>query len=324
MILIVGATGILGRETARQLLAAGHQVRALVRNPGKARDLQQQGAQVIQGDLTDPASLARACQNVDAVFTAVHSVLGRGKNRSEHVDDLGHRSVIDAAKRAGVKHFVYTSIIKAAPDHPVDLYRTKYKIEQYLKASGMSYTILRPAAFMEQHVHEFLGKSILQTGKTIILGRGNNPTNFVAGHDVARFVVMALTDPRAKNKTITVGGLENVTRNQVAELYGRVSGRTPKVRHVPLAVLQVMSVVLKPMHPGLSRFMRFCAVVDQSDETFDPTGLLQEYPTTLTRLEEFVRQRAADGGAVADLDTGDRTLLSVPATATERHSGGVG
>jgi uncharacterized protein YbjT (DUF2867 family) len=294
MILIVGATGVLGREVARQLLAGGHQVRALVRNPEKARDLQEQGAEVVQGNLTDPASLARACQNVDAVFTAVHAVLGRGNNTSERVDDLGHRSVIDAAKRARVKHFVYTSIIKAGPDHPIDLYRTKYKIEEYLKASGLSYTILRPAAFMEQHVHEFLGKSILLTGKTFVLGRGNNPTNFVAGHDVARVAVLALTDPRAKNKTITVGGLENMTRNQVAELYGRVSGRIPKVRHVPPAMLQVMSKVLKPIHPGLSRFMRFCLVVDQSDETFDPTGFLQEYPITLTRLEEFVRQRAAE------------------------------
>lgn len=300
MILIVGATGNLGRETAHQLLDAGHSVRALVRNPEKATHLKQRGAEVMQGDLTDAASLMRACQGVKAVLAAARSMLGRGTYRSEQVDDVGHRVLIDAAKAAGIEHFVYTSILGAAPDHPVDFWRTKHNIEQYLKASGLSYTILRPAPSMEHHAHEFLGKSLLQSGKVMILGNGNNPTNFVAARDVARFAVMALTDARVKNTTIEIGGPENLTKNQVAHLYGKLSGRTPKIRHLPPGMLRIISRVLQPIHPEVSRIMYVSAVVDTTDQTFDPRRTLETYPMTLTRLEEFVRERVAEAGQSID------------------------
>ena len=195
-ILIVGATGVLGKETTRQLLAAGHKVRAMTRDLQRGAVLSEMGAEVVQGDLIDAASLQKACQGVDAVLAAAHQLMGTGKYASEAVDDAGHRSLIDAAKAAGVKHFVYTSAQNASVNHPTDFYRTKAKVEAYLKASGLSYTILRPPPFMEWHVHNLLGASILTTGKTTIYGAGNNPINFVAGSDVARFAVLGLTDPR--------------------------------------------------------------------------------------------------------------------------------
>jgi uncharacterized protein YbjT (DUF2867 family) len=303
MILVVGATGVLGRATVHQLLAQGLAVRALVRRPEQARDLEHAGAEVVLGDLTDGASLARACRDVDAVLAAAHAMLGRGTGASEHVDGTGHRSLIDAAKLAGVTNLVYTSIMGAAPDHPVDFWRTKYAIEQYLKASGLRYTILRPAASMEHHAHDFLGKSILQNGKTRIFGRGNNPTNFVAGRDVARVAVLALTDPRATSRIIDVGGPENLTKNQVAAVYGRLSGCTPRVRHVPRAVLHVMSRVMKPLHPGVSRILQVSIVVDQSDQTFDPSDMLQAFPIPLTPLEAFVRERIAERDQGAEMQS---------------------
>ena len=128
MILIVGASGCLGRDVTKQLLSKGKQVRLLVRTASKVEDLQQAGAEVMQGDLIDPPSLLRACQSVDRVFAAAHSILGRGQYKSEAVDDAGHRALIDAAKAAGVARFVYTSILGVAPHHPVDFWRTKYHI----------------------------------------------------------------------------------------------------------------------------------------------------------------------------------------------------
>src|ERR1700737_3267828 len=138
MILIVGATGVLGREAARQLLAAGHKVRAMARSPDKAEDLKQLGAELVQGDLIDPASLARACRGADAVLAAAHSLMGTGRYSSEAVDDVGHRALLDAAKGAGVKRFVYTSARGVSPDHPVDFFRTKARLEEDVKYGGVS------------------------------------------------------------------------------------------------------------------------------------------------------------------------------------------
>jgi uncharacterized protein YbjT (DUF2867 family) len=295
MILIVGGSGLLGREVAKQLLSQGEQVRLSVRTPAKVEDLKKLGAEVVQGDLIDPPSLRQACQGVDRVFSAAHSMLGKGRYKSEAVDDVGHRALIDAAKAAGVSRFVYTSMQCAAPDHPVDFFRTKYQVEEYLKASGLSYTILRPCAFMEWHAHIFNGKAILENGKTSLLGKGTKVRNLVAVRDVARFAVLALTSSTLQDRTLEVGGPGNYTNNQVAELYGRLAGITPKVSHMPAPVARVMSVVLKPFQPGLSRIMYLGSLPDDAfDERFDPAPLLAEFPIHLTTLEEFVRERVAE------------------------------
>ncbi|MBN1427098.1 MAG: SDR family oxidoreductase [Anaerolineae bacterium] len=295
MILIVGATGFLGRETAGLLLAKGEKVRVMARTLSKADDLKQAGAEVVQGDLIDHASLTRACQGVKCVFATAHSLLGRGKYHSKHVDGEGHRALIDAAKKAGVDHFVYVSILGAAPDHPISLWRRKHQIEDYLKASGLSYTILRPPAFMEQHAHLFNGKAILESGKTSILGTGAKPRNFMAARDVAQFAVIALTDSKMRNQILEVGGPQNFTNNQVAELYGKLAGVTPKVSHMPPPIAGLMSILLKPFAPGVSMIMHGASLPDDAfDETFDAAALLKEYPIKLTTLEEFVRERVAE------------------------------
>jgi uncharacterized protein YbjT (DUF2867 family) len=291
MILIVGVTGVLGSETARQLLAAGHKVRGLTRYPENAVDIKKLGAEIVQGDLIDKDSLVRACQGEDAVLAAAHKLMGTDKYTSQAVDDQGHRTLIDVAEKAGVKHFVYTSAQHVSPDHPTDFYRNKAKVESYLKASGLSYTILRPPAFMEWHVHNLLGKNILNTGKTTIFGSGNNPANFMAARDVAHIAVLALTDPRLKNRILEIGGPDNVTRNQIAEMYGRFSGMKPKISHVPTRMMKIMSPVLRPVQPVVSRLMSFSAWTDTTSQSFNPEAMLKEFPMTLTRVEDFIREQ---------------------------------
>ena len=90
----------------------------------------------------------------------------KASTRQKRVDDRGHRALIDAARSQGVKRFVYTSALGVSPNHPIDFYRAKYAIEQYLQASGLEHVILRPSAFMEWHAHMFNGKSILEKGRT--------------------------------------------------------------------------------------------------------------------------------------------------------------
>ena len=295
MILIIGASGFLGREVTKLLLSEGKQVRLLVRTPAKVDDLKQAGAEVIRGDLVDPPSLTRVCQGADRVLAAAHSLLGKGRYKSEAVDDAGHRTLIDAAKAAGVAHFVYMSMLGVSPDHPFDFARTKYSIEEYLKASGLGYTILRPSWYMEWHVHILNGKSILESGKTSLLGKGIKPRNFVAVRDVAYFAVLALMDPKLKNRTVDIGGPQNATNNQVAELYGKIAGVTPKINHMPPFIAKAMSVMLKPIQPGISRIMYLGSLPDDAFcETFDSATLLAEFPIHLITLEEFIHERVAE------------------------------
>ena len=171
MILVVGATGNLGRKVVRSLRASGEDVRAMTRVLARTDELKALGARPVRADLTDPESLDFAMRGARAVVLAVHSLLGRGAEASELVDDTGHRALIDSAKAAGVEHVVYTSVIGASPDHPLDFWRTKARIEQYLRDSGLGYTIVRAAAFMEVHAYQLIGKAVIEGKRVMLAGK---------------------------------------------------------------------------------------------------------------------------------------------------------
>ena len=293
MILVVGATSRVGKEVIPTLLAHGHAVRAMTRTPEKAKALTRLGAEVVRGDLRDPASLARACAGVDKVLAAAHGFNpGQADNNPHTVDDLGNHQLIDAAKAAGVEHFVFISILGVTPDSPMELFRIKYATEQYLKASGLSYTILRAAAFME-FWGAMVGEPILKSGKTTIFGSGNNPINFVSAADVAAFAVIALEETSARNQTINVGGPENLTLNQVAELFEKVSGKPAKKTHVPLPMMRMMRVAVRPFNPMLSLQITGGILMDTENQTCDMSATLQQYPVKLHRMEEVAQRMAA-------------------------------
>jgi uncharacterized protein YbjT (DUF2867 family) len=294
MVLVVGATGVLGRQVVALLAAEGRPVRAMTRRPDRAAALAAAGVEVVHGDLTDPSSLARACAGATAVVASAHGMIGRGRYRSEAVDDRGHRSLVDTARAARVGRMVYVSVIGASPDHPVDFFRTKHAVEQHLRACGMDFTIIRASAFMEWHAHEFNGKAILTSGKTTLLGTGTRRRNFVAAADVARLVVRALGDPSMRNEMLEIGGPGNYTDDEVASLYAAAAGETPRIRHVPPRVLRAAATLLQPLAPGVGRVMRMAALPDDAyDATFDPSPLVARYHVELTPLERFIADKAA-------------------------------
>lgn len=294
MILIVGATGLLGRATALPLLEQGHSVRVLVRDRARAADLQRAGAEVYIGDLTDVRSLELACKGVDRVFACAHSLLGRGRYSSAQVDHVGHSALVVAARSAKVEHFVYTSVMGAREDHPIDFFRTKHEIEAVVKGSGMGYTILRPAAFMECHVHRFIGQMLLERGFTVIIGPGTKPRNFVAVRDVAPFAVQALAEDDLAGRTLEIGGPDNLGNRDVAAMYV-VRARRGRVYHVSVGAAKVLASVIRPLHEGIARVIDFSTVPDrQMRETWQPDKLLAEFPRELTTVETFIDERVAE------------------------------
>ncbi|NCC30487.1 MAG: SDR family oxidoreductase [Chloroflexia bacterium] len=298
MILIVGASGKLGQAVAQRALEAGKTVRALSRQPEqRLATLKAQGAEVVAGDLRDPDALRRACAGVSHVVASAHAIFGRGAERSALVDDQGHRDLIDAAKAAGVSHFWHISARGAAPDHPSAFLRYKYAAEQYLQASGVPFTIVRPTAFLETHAYELLGKALIEQGKVTIFGRGTGRRNFVAVPDIAQLIEQIWDDPTAVGQIIEIGGppANNLTNNEVVALFAQLTGRSAKVTHVPRGVLRVMSRLLWPLHPGLSQVMAFALHDDIHDTTFDATALIQRYPLSLTRLDDWIRAHCVPG-----------------------------
>ena len=298
MILTVGASGRLGGTVAKRLLAQGKAVRLMTRTPSNLFHLKQQGAEVVSGDLRNPASLLSACEGVEQVLAAAHALTGKGDNNPQTVDDAGNRQLIDAARAAGVKHFVFLSILGASPDAPVEFFRIKYHTEEYLRASGLSFTIIRPSAFMDLWA-QLIGQPVLEQGKTTIFGRGNNPINFVAVEDVVRFICIAFENSRTRNEVIEVGGLENLTLNQVAETFERVSGRQAKKRHIPLPMMRAMSILMQPVNPALSRQIRLGVFMDTANLCYDMTEMSRTFGVQLTTMEDVAHRVVTSAGSAS-------------------------
>jgi uncharacterized protein YbjT (DUF2867 family) len=295
MILIVGASGTLGGHVARLLLAKGRDVRAMTRDPARASALAAAGAAVVRGDLCDADSVRAAMQGVRAVVSSSHAILGTGRNSHERVDDEGQRTLIAAAKDAGVAHFVYVSAMGASPRHPVDFWRTKERIERHLADSGLHHTIVRPSSFMGVHAFELIGKAVVTGKRVMLFGAGDNPRNFVAEIDVARLVVAALEDERLQGGTIEIGGPENLTARQVVATFEKIANRKAKVTHLPLWALRMMAPIAKPLHAGVSRALAASVAGETTDQRFDTKPLLARFPMALTRLEDWARARPAEG-----------------------------
>jgi uncharacterized protein YbjT (DUF2867 family) len=292
LILVVGASGKLGGDVARRLLALGIPVRAISREPGRLAALRGLGAEVLQGDLTDPPSLARACLGVEKVLAAAHAFTGSGANAMLRVDGVGNRALIDAAGAAGVSHFVFTSA-GTGPDDPVDFFRVKYGVEQYLRASGLPFTILRPAAFMEDHA-ERIGRPVMQQGWTVVFGRGEGLVNYVAAGDVAQVATMALRDAPG-NDIVRIAGPENLSAIEVVRTYERVAGRKARVYHVPERMLRFVARGAGPLLPVVRRIVDAGLFMESGHQQMDTRDTIARYSIPPTRLEEFVRQRYAAG-----------------------------
>lgn len=289
-VLVVGATGALGRPVVRRLLERGAAVRALCRHPQQAADLASLGAEVVAGDLTDTPTLQRACTGAVRVLAAAHSIMGRGRWRSEAVDDRGHRELFAAAKAAGVRRLVYVSAYGAGPAHPIDFFRTKHAVEQVLAACGLDAVVLRPTAFMEHHVHNFNGKAVLDSGRAKLIGPGTKPRNFVCAADVAHFAARALLEDPPPFRELAIGGHGQHTNAEVAALYARAAGIAPRASHLPRGAAHLISLLARPVHPGMSRIMTLLSLPDDAyDERFHGAAELEaRYGVTLTRIEDFV------------------------------------
>jgi uncharacterized protein YbjT (DUF2867 family) len=200
MILVTGATGLVGGEVLKQAAAAGIPVRALARDPAKARVLKSI-AEVVIGDFDDPASLDPAVEGVDAVFMASFD----GEQQAALQGNL-----IAACKGAGVRHVVRLSALTADENTDQLLPRWHGIADRRLAESGLGYTLLKPGWFMQNMLHYALGG-------TISLPAGDSKSSHIDVRDIAAVAMAALTEPGHEGEAYVLSGPENLTYDEVAE-----------------------------------------------------------------------------------------------------------
>jgi uncharacterized protein YbjT (DUF2867 family) len=297
MIGVIGATGIVGGMITRQLLERGkEEVRILVRRDSPTSQLVQRGlatsaeslieagAQSVYGDLRDRASLAAVVEGVETVITTANSAMRGGADNPQSVDLEGNRNLIEAARDAGVEHFIFVSALGADPNHPAPFMQAKAQSEASLRESGMEYTILAPTPFMEVWPGLMVGMPALQGQPVTLVGEGRHRHSFISNRDVAAFAVAAVDHPAARNQYLAIGGPEPLTWRDVVATYERVLGRPISVQFVAIG---------EPV-PGLPDPMpALLAGMETYDSAIEMDEIARTFDVPLTRLERFVREQVA-------------------------------
>jgi uncharacterized protein YbjT (DUF2867 family) len=295
MILVAGATGIVGGMITRRLLEQGKEVRILVRHNSpseqlaregratSAEELMEAGAEPVYGDLRDRASLDAALEGMETVISTANSVGRGGEDNPQSVDLEGNRNLIEAAREAGVEHFVFVSSLGADPDHPVPFLRGKGQSEASLRESGMDYTILAPTPYMEVWVAVVVGMPVSQGRPVTLVGEGRRRHSFVSDRDVAAFAVAAVENPAARNEYLAIGGPEPLSWRDVVETYERVLDRSIPVEFVAMGEPMPLPEPMPSILAGMETY----------DSAIEMEELARTFDVSLTRIETFVREQVA-------------------------------
>jgi uncharacterized protein YbjT (DUF2867 family) len=286
MVLVVGATGLLGTRICERLKAEGQPVRALVRrtsNPDKVNALRSFGCELATGDLKDPPQIQAACQGVSALISTASSTLSRQPGDSiESVDLQGQLALASAAKRAGVRRFIYASF-RDDPTVQYPLTQAKRSVERAI--ADLDFTVIQASWFMEVWLSPELGFDYLQ-GKARIYGSGLKPISWVSYRDVAEFCIAPILRSVADRSVLQVGGPEALNPLAVVRIFEEETGRRFAVETIP--------------EPKLKE--RFDSANDSLEKSF--TGLMLQYahgdaigmrellesiPVRLTSVREYAR-----------------------------------
>lgn len=285
-VLITGATGFVGQEVLRQVIAAGHTTRIIARNPDKARhslraagspslgvpalagphahgtqpDRLKPGLQtglpdILPGNVLDPSSLRVAADGCDAVIHLVGIISEIGEQTFENVHIHATQNVLAEAKRAGVKRWIQMSALGSRPNARSRYHQTKWAAEEAVRASGLDWTIFRPSIIYgpgDGFVSLFAGMS-RWSPVLLVMGNGRNLFQPVAVENVARCFVGALTEPASVGKTFDVCGPERLSFNEVLDAILRAANRKRFKLHVPMPLARFQAAVLEMLFPLLLR-----------------------------------------------------------------------
>ena len=236
-LLIVGATGTLGRQVARQALDAGYGVRCLVRNLRKAAFLKEWGAEIVQGDLCDAETLPPALPNIDAVIDTATARITDSLSIKQ-VDWFGKVNLIRAVKAAGIQRYIFCSILNASKHREVPLMDIKYCTELFLAEAGLKYTTLQLVGFMQGLINQY-AIPILDNQVVWVTGE-SAPLPYMNTQDIAKFAIRALELPETEKQTFPIVGTRPWSGEEIIRLCEELSSTDARISRLPLGFLRVM------------------------------------------------------------------------------------
>lgn len=284
-ILVIGATGFLGMEICRRLTGAKRKVKGLVRTSSdttKVQALAQMGVETVTGDIKDIRSRNNAFNGIDYIISTASSTLSRQEGDSiETVDHAGQLNVVESAKKAGVKHFVFISFHPMSSEFP--LQHAKRKVEEELIQSGIVYTILQPTFFMEVWLSPIVGIDY-PNAKATIYGEGKNKICWISLYDVAALAVASLDNPATWNKVFELGRPEALSPLEVVSIFEQHRGIPFIVEHEPVEALLTQKAAAPD---SLGQSFAGLMIAYSEEKLIPMEQTLKAIPATLKSVREY-------------------------------------
>jgi len=280
MILLTGATGKTGGETARQLLQKGARLRALVRDEAKAAKLRAAGVDLVVGDVSDADTVKRALKGVEKAFLT----LPNGKTQLAN-----EKQFTDLAVAAGVKHLVKMSSMEAVADAKTPIPRGHWAAEEYIRASGLTWTMVKPNFFMQNLLSS---AATIKAQRKFFLPMGNGTTGMADIRDIGAVCAEVLTGKGHAGQSYEITGPEVLTFHDVADRFSEVLGE--KVEYIAMPMDQFrerMSKILEPWHLNAvcELFQEIADIgLDHTTDTFRKLTGRDPIPVT-----QFIRDHVA-------------------------------
>jgi uncharacterized protein YbjT (DUF2867 family) len=294
-VLVTGATGFAGPRVANAIVDAGHEVRVLERKPGAWKEAGVRCQEAVQGDMTDADSLRRAVAGREVV---VHLVgIRQGKEEEfERVMIGGTRSLIAAAKEAGVARFVLMSAlgVNEQTKDLVPYYNAKWTQDQDLRASGLEYVIFRPS-FLFSGEGGILPtfRKLAKAPVTPIIGAGTQKIQPIWIDDVAAYYAAAVDKPEAANRLFELGGPDQVTWNELWALLKQALGvKRPSV-HMPVWFMRMNALVTERLPGNIPLTRDLIKMLEAGDNVVSNDDAVRTFGLPLVPLDEQLRRAAA-------------------------------
>ncbi|MEH1007942.1 SDR family oxidoreductase [Winogradskyella sp. ECml5-4] len=226
-VLLAGATGYLGGYIAKALVEGKYNAKLIARSVQKLQALEQQTVKIIKAEVTQPETLKGICEGVTTVISTVGITRQKEDLTYMDVDYQANLNLLNEAKKAGVKKFIYISAINGHKYRHLKIFEAKEKFVDAVKNSGLDYTIIRPNGFFSD-MKDFL--DMAKRGKIYLFGNGEQKFNPIHGEDLAIVCLQAIN---AKNTEIVVGGPDILTLNEIGEMALDAWQKPIKIMHLP-------------------------------------------------------------------------------------------
>lgn len=294
-VLVTGGTGFVGPKVVHALRAAGNDVRVLVRDLRRAQTLDAWRCELVQGDMTDAASLRRAVEGCDAIVHLVAIIAGKPGD-FERIMERGTRDLIASAKEVGVRRVVLMSALGTGENTKdlVPYFHAKWEMEQSVRGSGLDHVILRPSFVFGRDggaLPLFL-RQVRWSPVTPIIGPGTQRLQPIWVEDVAAYFCRAVEAPEVVNRTFEIGGPDVVTWNELYDRIGRILGKRRATIHLPFGLARAGAAVVERL-PRAPVTRDQLAMLAYGDNVVSSRDAVDAFRLPLLPLDDQLRRASA-------------------------------